>query len=99
MVARTGSVSKTNTDDSGPGSFHAIFRGMKQRLPNGNTLIVDPEAGRLLEVTATKDVAWECFCVPPSTSETGERRPRITSAQRYAADELSFLKGAARVRP
>jgi len=81
--------------DSSP--FHAFFRGMKQRLPNGNTLIVDPEAGRLLEVTANKDVAWECFCVP--TSETGERRPRITGARRYAADELSFLKGVAHVRP
>jgi hypothetical protein len=83
--------------DSTP--FYAFFRGMKQRLPNGNTLIVDPEVGRLLEITAKKDVAWECFCVPIPTTETGERRPRITGARRYAADELSFLKGGARARP
>jgi hypothetical protein len=78
---------------------YAYFRGMKQRLPNGNTLIVDPEAGRLLEVTAGKDVAWECFCAPSASPETGDRRPRITGAHRYAADELTFLKGAARARP
>jgi hypothetical protein len=81
--------------DSGP--IVAFFRGMKQRLPNGNTLIVDPDTGRLLEVTANKETVWECYCVPPPPE--GKRRPSITGAHRYAADELSFLKGAARARP
>src|SRR5581483_7265140 len=54
--------------DSGP--FHAAFRGMKQRLPNGNTLIVDPDNRRLFEVTRDKELVWENFCplppVPPN---------------------------------
>src|SRR5207245_9332684 len=52
--------------DSGP--FHAAFRGMKQRLPNGNTLIVDPDNRRLFEVTWGKELVWENFLppVPPS---------------------------------
>jgi hypothetical protein len=68
--------------------FHALYRGMKQRLPNGNTLIVDPEMGRLFEVTLGKELVWENYGPRP-----------ITGARRYAADELTFLKGEARVRP
>jgi hypothetical protein len=68
--------------------FSALFRGMKQRLPNGNTLIVDPDHGRLLEVTRGKALVWECFL-----------SPNITGAKRYRADELTFLKEAAQVRP
>jgi hypothetical protein len=84
--------------DSGP--FHAAFRGMKQRLPNGNTLIVDPDNRRLLEVTRGKELVWQNFCplptVPPN-QETGAHA--ITGAQRYSAEELTFLKGGARARP
>jgi hypothetical protein len=68
--------------------FNALFRGMKQRLPNGNTLIVDPDNGRILEVTADKELAWEGYFQRP-----------ITGAQRYGADALTFLKGRARARP
>lgn len=74
--------------DGGAEPLQAVYRGMKQRLPNGNTLIVDPEMGRLLEVTLAKEVVWESYGPRP-----------ITGARRYAADELTFLKGEARVRP
>jgi hypothetical protein len=80
--------------------FHAAFRGMKQRLPNGNTLIVDPEGRRLFEVTPGKELVWEDFCpfapVPPE-GPAGTRA--ITGARRYRPDELTFLKGVARARP
>jgi hypothetical protein len=62
--------------------------GMKQRLPNGNTLIVDPDMGRLLEVTLDKELVWENYGFRP-----------ITGARRYAADELTFLQGVALPRP
>jgi hypothetical protein len=68
--------------------FHALFRGMKQRLPKGNTLVVDPDNGRILEVTAGKELVWECF----------GQRP-ITCAQRYGSEALTFLKDKARARP
>jgi hypothetical protein len=69
-------------------AFRAVFRGVSQRLPNSNTLIVDPDNGRLFEVTASKELVWEAHC------------PRfITGAQRYAPDQLPFLKGGVRARP
>jgi hypothetical protein len=86
--------------DAESGPFHAAFRGMKQRLPNGNTLIVDPDNRRLFEVTRGKELVWEYFCplppVPPSR-EAGAHA--ITGARRYSAEELTFLKGVARARP
>ena len=84
--------------DSGP--FHAAFRGMKQRLPNGNTLIVDPDNRRLLEVTQGKELVWEYFC-PFSSAPANQQAGvlAITGARRYNTDELTFLKGGARARP
>lgn len=80
--------------------FFAAFRGMKQRLPNGNTLIVDPENRRLFEVTQSKKLVWEFFCSMPSDSTRSQSGPvEITGARRYSSDELTFLKGVARARP
>jgi len=80
--------------------FRAVMRGMLQRLPNGNTLIVDPDHQRLLEVTRDKEVAWECYCPSAPVPQGQQRRARIiTSARRYRPEELTFLKGVARVRP
>lgn len=68
--------------------FSALFRGMKQGLANGNVQIVDPDGGRIFEVTADKEMVWEIVC------------PRsITGARRYPAGALTFLKGAIRARP
>lgn len=83
-------------------SFTAIFRGMAQRLPNGNTLIVDPDARRLLEVTHERELVWENFCPLSQIDAAPGQRIRnhaVTSARRYGADELTFLKGVARARP
>jgi hypothetical protein len=88
---------------AGEGSriFLAVERGAKQRLPNGNTLIVDPDGGRLVEVTRDKKLAWECFC--PAVPVAGERAPTIwatlTGGRRFRAGELTFLKGVGRARP
>jgi hypothetical protein len=80
--------------------FHAGFRGMKQRLPNGNTLIVDPESRRLFEVTRGKELVWENFCsLPPNPPNHQAGARAITGARRYGAEELTFLKGVARARP
>jgi hypothetical protein len=81
-------------------SFKTIFRGMKQRFPNGNTLIVDPDARRLFEVTHDKELVWENFCaLPPELQGQRPRRHSINYARRYHADELVFLKGVTRPRP
>jgi Arylsulfotransferase (ASST) len=84
--------------DSDP--FHAGFRGMKQGLPNGNILIVDPDSRRLFEVTRGKELVWEFFCpLPPVAPDQQAGTRAITGARRYGADELTFLKGVARDRP
>jgi hypothetical protein len=81
-------------------AFHAGFRGMKQSLPNGNILIVDPDSRRLLEVTRGKELVWEFFCPFPPIAPGQQAGTRaITGVRRYNADELTFMKGVARARP
>jgi hypothetical protein len=80
--------------------FSAVFRGVKQRLPNGNTLIVDPDNRRLFEVTRDQELVWAFFCplpLDPPGRHSGSHL--VTGARRYSADELIFLKGVARARP
>jgi len=75
---------------------------MKQRLPNGNTLIVDPDQRRLLEVTPTKkpEVVWEYYTpIRDWTNNPTTGDYAITGAHRYAPKELPFLEGGQRARP
>jgi hypothetical protein len=69
--------------------FFSRIRGMSQRLPNGNTLVVNSVGGEVLEVTAAQEVVWSC-------SSSGVEFKR---ARRYTPDELPFLKGVAHARP
>jgi len=39
--------------------FYSYSISGMQRLPNGNTLITEGQAGRLLEVTPDHETAWE----------------------------------------
>ncbi len=39
--------------------FHARFTASCQRLPNGNTLILESMCARLFEVTPEKEIVWE----------------------------------------
>jgi hypothetical protein len=70
------------------GALYTSERGMSQRLPNGNTLIVNSEGGDILEVTRSKEVVWSC-----------SMKRFITTARRYAPAELPFLSGGHRARP
>src|SRR5262249_28185642 len=69
-------------------SFISIIQGRAQRLPNGNTLIVNSEKGVLLEVTHNKELAWSCCC-----------NAHVPWARRYGPDQLPFLKGTCHARP
>jgi Arylsulfotransferase (ASST) len=87
-----------SSENSSP--FHAVFRGGKQRLPNGNTLIVDPDARRLLEVTYQKELVWELYCHDPEwVTDPIKGDVKITGAQRFAPKELTFLEERFRTRP
>jgi hypothetical protein len=67
--------------------FYSNERGMCQRLPNGNTLVVNSEGGEIQEVTHDKEVVWSC--------STGRF---ISTARRYGPEQVPFLKGEARAR-
>jgi hypothetical protein len=69
--------------------FCSKIRGMTQRLPNGNTLIVNSDGGEVFEVTPGREVVWSCSCAPEE----------LNRARRYTPDQVPFLKGDARARP
>jgi hypothetical protein len=80
-------------------AFTAEVRGVKQRLPNGNTLIADPDGARVLEVTADKELVWMASC--PCSNWLGTVQPcwSITGVHRYTPAELTFLRDVAGPRP
>lgn len=68
--------------------FLSKTRGMSQRLPNGNTLVVDSEGGKIVEVNPGNDIVWTC-------SYNGF----VHLGRRFALDQLPFLKVDTQVRP
>jgi len=40
-------------------SLYSHFKGVAQRLPDGNTFIVEGSSGRIFEVTPTGEIVWE----------------------------------------
>lgn len=64
--------------------------GSCQRLPNGNTLITDSEAGRALEISPDSETVWEFV----SPHRTGSRRQLIATlfeVVRIPSASLEFL--------
>lgn len=73
--------------------FQSGIRGGEQRLPDGNTLITEEQAGTLLEVTPGGRVAWE-FVNPARGGRNGEYIPVVSIATRIAPSWLApgFLR-------
>jgi hypothetical protein len=64
------------------GPFYTSERGLCQRLPNGNTLVVNTEGEEMLEVNQKKEVVW-----------TFTPHRYITYGRRYTLDQVPFLQG------
>jgi len=81
--------------------FSAYCRGMKQRLPNGNTLVVNPDKRRLFEVTPEKELVWNLAIpvTPVGDKQAESNTSAVTGARRYDPNTLTFLPGGARARP
>jgi hypothetical protein len=79
------------------------YRGMSQRLPNENTLVVNPEELQVLEVTKGQKIVWQWGCAQPSGKSGGALAGTeplcITGAKRFGPQELTFLKGKPGVQP
>lgn len=63
-----------------PTDFYTASKGSNQRLPNGNTLIADSDAGVIFEVTPDGEKVWEYR--NPHVDAQG-RRAAIVRATRY----------------
>jgi hypothetical protein len=69
-------------------SFYSSERGMCQRFPNGNTLVVNSWNGEILELTKDKEVVWDY---------TPHRF--IAFAHRYMPEQVPFLPAGTKPRP
>jgi hypothetical protein len=64
------------------------IRSGQQRLPNGNTLIIESDGGRLLEVTRQGEIVWE-YINPVRGGGANKLIPVILLAvQRIKAESL-----------
>ncbi|MBD3349381.1 MAG: hypothetical protein GF400_09340 [Candidatus Eisenbacteria bacterium] len=61
--------------------FYSEKCGVVQRLPNGNTLIVESDNGRAFEVTKEREIVWE-YVNPHRAGENGELIATLFQVQR-----------------
>ncbi len=73
--------------------FSAI-RGNQQKLDNGNVLIVESNASRLLEVNMQGELVWEYYSPVrrQDFASSIQYAPAFLSAHRYSFEELEFLQ-------
>jgi len=74
--------------------FFSAYRSGVQRLPNGNTLIAESDAGRIFEVTAEKEVVWDYYN-PFLSQAPGNQGLHVYRATRYAYDDPRAEKALA----
>lgn len=70
--------------------FYSPYRSGVQRLPNGNTLIAECDAGRLIEVTPEKEIVWE-YLNPFFDQRAGSQGLHIYRATRYTDDQVAAV--------
>jgi hypothetical protein len=75
-----------------PDFFLSPTRGSNQRLPNGNTLIVESDAGRAFEVDTNGGTVWEYFTpVLSKQKKKGRKRSTIYRMERLIESEMPDL--------
>ena len=70
--------------------FKSETCGLADRLPNGNTLIVESDRGRTFEVTPTGEIVWE-FRSPHRAGPDNEYVATLLQATRLIDADLSWL--------
>src|SRR5262249_21484144 len=73
---------------AGGPSFTCPIQGRSQRLPNGNTLIVNSSDGVIMEVAPDTSVVWSF-----------DGHEHVPFARRYSPDYLTFIQGVRNARP
>jgi hypothetical protein len=73
--------------------FYSATCGTAQRLPNGNTLITESDAGRAFEVTPGGEIVWE-FLSPWRAGDAGELVATLFEVERLPPDfDASWARG------
>jgi hypothetical protein len=67
--------------------FYTRWCGAAQRLPNGNTLLSETDAGRAIEVTPEGRIVWE-FWNPERAGAQSELIASLFELRRYPPDVL-----------
>ena len=75
-----------------PADFFSPIRGGCQRLPNGNTLVVESERGRAFEVTRDGSLVWEFFNPDLKDPFLGRKRAPIYRMTRLPPGYFPWLK-------
>ncbi len=73
--------------------FQSDLRSQQQRLPNGNTLIVESDQGRIFEVTPDKEIVWD-YRVPFRAGEDDGLVAVMGDVHRINRESLFFLDAA-----
>ena len=79
--------------------FFSPFRSGNQRLPNGNTLICECDAGHLFEVTPEKEIVWDFYS--PFVAQGDHENRTIEQTLDIGWDLMTMLPEAElkRIRP
>lgn len=75
-------------DGSPDHPLESVLRSNAQRLPNGNSLITESDGGRLVEVTAQGEIAWE-YMNPVRGGPADRRIPIVAGGERFTADAVA----------
>jgi len=67
--------------------FFSAYRSGVQRLPNGNTLVAESDAGRIFELTPDKEVVWDYYS-PFLGQMSGAQGRHVYRATRYTDQEV-----------
>jgi Arylsulfotransferase (ASST) len=87
---RNMSIAWQYAGDSG-NRFDSSIRSEQQRLANGNTLIVESNGGRILEVTPAGRIVWR-FINPVRGGAKGEKIAIVSSAERLPMADAGFVQ-------
>jgi hypothetical protein len=68
----------------------SLASGTNQRLPNGNTLVVESTNGRAVEVTPSDQIVWE-FLSPHRAGRRNELVAALFKMLRYSASDVKWL--------
>ena len=71
--------------------FYTNLRGKHQYQPNGNLLITEPEAGRVFEVTPSREIVWSYI-----NRYDDDEVYTVTEGTRYPLNYAKFTQGESR---